>query len=95
MDYEESGAGNIAYLNTEINEELDAELIMKIIDRLDEKFKTFFLLYVVDGYSHRQIGEMLNININTSKWILSEARKKLKPLIQKHYFNESEQGKYY
>lgn len=95
LNYEESKADNIAYLNTEINEQLDAELILKIINRLDDKYKTVFLLYVVDGYSHREIGEILEISNNTSKWLLTEARKKLKPLIQKHYFNEPEAGKYY
>lgn len=93
VDYEE--ASNITYLNTEISEQLDAEIILKIINRLDEKYKTVFLLYVVDGYSHREIGDLLSISNNTSKWLLTEARKKLKPLIQKHYFDESESGKYY
>jgi RNA polymerase sigma-70 factor (ECF subfamily) len=37
-----------------------------------------FNLYTVDGYSHKEIGEMLGINEGTSKWHLSNARKILK-----------------
>ena len=93
--YLEEVESNITYLNVEITENLDTEYILKLIDKINVDHKTVFLLYVVDGYSHKEISEKLNININTSRWHLAEARKAIIPLIQQHYLNESEPGKYY
>lgn len=42
-----------------------------------------FNLYYIDGYKHREIAELLNINENTSKWYLTVAKDKLKEMIYK------------
>ena len=42
-----------------------------------------FLLYAIEGYKHREIGERLNISEGTSKWHLSNARKLLKEKLKK------------
>ncbi len=73
---------------SDILEELDAEDIMKLIHQIDQKHKTVFLLYVVEGFNHKEIGKKLKMSENTSKWHLAQARKKLIPLIEKHYLNE-------
>jgi len=41
-----------------------------------------FVLYAIDGYTHKEIGAQLNISEGTSKWHLSEARKNLIQKIQ-------------
>jgi RNA polymerase sigma-70 factor (ECF subfamily) len=41
-----------------------------------------FTLYVIDGYNHREIGELLEITEGTSKWHLSTARKLLRDRLQ-------------
>ena len=41
-----------------------------------------FNLFVVDGYSHKEIGELLNIEEGTSKWHLNSAREKLKVMLE-------------
>jgi len=38
-------------------------------------------LYLVDGYSHKEIAEMLGVDINTSKSQLSRGRKQLQALL--------------
>jgi RNA polymerase sigma-70 factor (ECF subfamily) len=38
---------------------------------------------VIDGYSHREIGEKLQISEGTSKWHLSTARKLLREKLEK------------
>ena len=43
-----------------------------------EVTKIVFLLYAVEGYSHKEIGEKLDMAEGTSKWHLSNARKHLK-----------------
>ncbi|MBP7507085.1 MAG: sigma-70 family RNA polymerase sigma factor [Prolixibacteraceae bacterium] len=52
------------------------EELLSVIDELPEHHKTVFNLYVIDGYSHNKIAEMLNISTGTSKSHLSRARKK-------------------
>jgi RNA polymerase sigma factor (sigma-70 family) len=44
-----------------------------------------FNLYEIEGYSHREIGEMLAISEGTSKWHLSEAKKKLREKLTSEY----------
>ena len=40
-----------------------------------------FNLYIVDGYSHKEVGQLLDMTEGTSKWHLSSARKRLKKMI--------------
>jgi len=42
-----------------------------------------FNLYVVEGYTHPEIAELLNISTGTSKWHLNNARKQLQNKLQK------------
>lgn len=61
------------------NEEIFGyEEITKLIDGLPEKEREVFVLYAIEGYKHAEISDILNIPEGTSKWILSEARSKLK-----------------
>lgn len=48
--------------------------LMKLITSLPPGFRTVFNLYVVEGYSHKEIAEMLNISETTSRTQLSRAR---------------------
>lgn len=58
-------------------EQLGADEIMKLIHQLPPATHAVFILYAVEGYNHREIAEQLSISEGTSKWHLSEARKKL------------------
>lgn len=58
-------------------EHYDAEHLMRMIDGLPTGYKTVFNLYAIEGYNHREIGEMLEISENTSKSQLSKARRQL------------------
>jgi len=60
----------------------DAEEIELLIQKLPPMSQKVFNLYAIDGYSHKEVGEMLGISDGTSKWHLSFARKKLKEMIQ-------------
>lgn len=46
----------------------------KVIHSLSDGYRTIFKMYVVDGYSHREIADMLNITESTSKSQLSRAK---------------------
>jgi RNA polymerase sigma-70 factor (ECF subfamily) len=58
-------------------EQMGADEIMKLIHKLPPATHAVFVLYAVEGYTHRQIAEKLSISEGTSKWHLSEARKSL------------------
>jgi len=57
--------------------------IMKLIRELSPGYRTVFNLYVVEGYTHKEIGEMLNISEGTSKSQLSRAKVILQDLVKK------------
>jgi RNA polymerase sigma-70 factor (ECF subfamily) len=69
-------------INNAALEEMGAEEIMKLIQKLPPATHAVFVLYAVEGYNHREIGERLNISEGTSKWHLSEARKTLQKQLE-------------
>lgn len=61
-----------------ILEQLEAEDIYRLIQQLPPEQRVVFSMNVVEGYTHREIAELLGINENTSKWRLAEAKKQLR-----------------
>jgi len=58
------------------------EYLLGIIQELPDRYRLVFNLYVIDNYAHKEIAEMLNISIGTSKSNLSRARVILKEKIE-------------
>lgn len=70
---------------SEVNEALSrigCRQIFEEVNKLPEATRKVFNLYVIDGYSHKEIGQMLNVSEGTSKWHLNAARQKLKTFIE-------------
>lgn len=67
--------------------ELESEYLLKMIQQLPQTTAQVFNLYAIDGFKHREIAEMLQMSENTSKWHVSEARKKLQFMLS--VFNET------
>ncbi|MEP3837338.1 MAG: sigma-70 family RNA polymerase sigma factor [Algibacter sp.] len=65
-------------------DELSIDYLLKIIQELPDRYRLIFNLYVLDGYSHKDIAKMLEINIGTSKSNLARARQILKQTIENH-----------
>lgn len=59
-------------------EEVSLDYLLKIIQELPDRYRMVFNLYVLDGYSHREIAKKLNISEGTSKSNLARARQNLK-----------------
>jgi RNA polymerase sigma factor (sigma-70 family) len=61
--------------------------VMSAVQRLSPAYRTIFNLYVLEGYNHNEIAEMLEISVGTSKSNLSKARlnlrKMLLPLVER------------
>ncbi|MFZ4542965.1 MAG: RNA polymerase sigma factor [Saprospiraceae bacterium] len=68
-------------IHESVIDHLSAEEIMVLVRKLSPAYRTVFMMYVVDGYNHREIAELLNINEGTSKSNLSKARIKLQEMI--------------
>jgi len=82
--------GKVSELSEEVEVHVDPEVISKLktadllqeVRRLAPATQAVFNLYGVEGYSHKEIAQLLNISEGTSKWHLSEARKNLQQLIR-------------
>lgn len=63
-------------------ENITLDFLTRIIQELPDRYRLVFNLYVLDGYSHKEIAEMLQINIGTSKSNLARAKAILKEKIE-------------
>lgn len=60
---------------------LTMEKIYAIIGKLPDGYRVIFNMYAIEGYSHKEIAEKLQISVGTSKSQLARARKQLQQLI--------------
>lgn len=61
---------------------LGAKELTAMVQNLPDGYRTVFNLYVIDGYKHREIAEMLSISENTSKTQLLKAKKMLRTQLE-------------
>ena len=72
--------------DTEVNSALvkmDVEQIHALIMQLPPVSQKVFNLYAIDGFSHKEIGNMLGISEGTSRWHLNFSRQRLQEMIIK------------
>lgn len=77
MSYDEHTMENIA-----------AQDILKLIQELPMGYRTVFNLYAIEGFSHKEIGDMLEISEGTSKSQLARARAILQQKVNELFKNE-------
>ena len=68
------------------------DYLLQIIQELPDRYRLVFNLYVLDGYSHKEIANMLKINLGTSKSNLARARQILKQTIENYKTTQSLQS---
>ncbi|UOB15955.1 RNA polymerase sigma factor [Abyssalbus ytuae] len=87
--YRKDGVFDI--INDDIPEEVEVEIdedevsldyLLKLIQELPDRYRLTFSMYVLDGFSHKEIAKMLNISEGTSKSNLARARGILKNKIE-------------
>jgi RNA polymerase sigma-70 factor (ECF subfamily) len=71
--------------------EMAYQEIVTMVQKLSPAYRTVFNLYVMDGYTHEEIAQMLDISTGTSKSNLFKAREHLKVLLKK---NKDEYARY-
>lgn len=69
------------FITPSVLEKLYFEDILQNIRTLPFATQTVFNLSVLDGFTHKEIGEQLNISEGTSRWHLAEAKRKLRELL--------------
>jgi len=72
---------NMPETKSELPDNFDYELVMLIMEKLPENYRVVLMLYAIDGFSHKEISEKLNIPESTSRSSLTRAR----TLLNQHY----------
>ncbi len=70
------------------SEEIPLDFLLKIVQELPDRYRLVFSMYVMDGYQHKEIAEMLGISDGTSKSNLARARMILKNKIEDYNANK-------
>ena len=70
---------------TVTSEIIDEKELLETVEQLPDGYRTVFLLYVVDGYSHKEIAESLRITESTSRSQFFKARNLLQKKLSSYY----------
>jgi RNA polymerase sigma factor (sigma-70 family) len=70
-------------IDPEIISTMKSAHLLHLVRKLAPATQTVFNLFIMEGYSHKEIAQLLHISDGTSKWHLSEARKNLQTMINK------------
>jgi len=71
------------YVHKDHADKLYYDQLLKLVQALPDATRTVFNMYVMEGFTHKEIGKILGISEGTSKWHLSEGRRVLKEKIEK------------
>ncbi|MDJ1498714.1 sigma-70 family RNA polymerase sigma factor [Cytophagaceae bacterium DM2B3-1] len=72
----------------DIVSQISSQELLALINQLPEGYRLVFNLYVVEGFTHREIADMLQIAEGTSKSQLAKAKNYLKDLLHKYSISE-------
>ena len=74
---------NLAEDSEDVFSSFGARDIMFMVQKLPDGYRAVFNLYVVEGYSHKEIGDLMGISESTSKSQLSRAKAALRKLLER------------
>ncbi|OFY35585.1 MAG: hypothetical protein A2W91_07920 [Bacteroidetes bacterium GWF2_38_335] len=80
-DVEINNIGQEDVIENDITSMMSHNEMLDVIQQLPEGYRVVFNMYAIEGYSHKEISEMLNISENTSKTQLLKARRTLQKKI--------------
>jgi RNA polymerase sigma-70 factor (ECF subfamily) len=66
----------------QVDDTVTIEDVKMAIEQLPEKYKYVVMLYLIEGYDHNEISEILNISEVASRTQLSRAKQKLQTLLK-------------
>lgn len=71
---------------TDAVDHLAEEDLMNLLTKIPAGCRTVFNLFVIEGYSHKEIAEMLGVSEGTSKSQLNAAKTRLKEMVNSLYY---------
>ena len=80
---------NFTELATPELTELEEADLLHLLTLIPEGCRTVFNLFVIEGFSHKEIAELLQISEGTSKSQLNASKTKLKDLVNKMYYQKA------
>jgi RNA polymerase sigma factor (sigma-70 family) len=81
-DFEINNEEQIEDADIEVEtDDVPLDFLLKIVQELPDRYRLVFSMYVLDGYTHKEIGELLGISDGTSKSNLARGRAILKAKI--------------
>ncbi len=69
----------------QVLERLMEDDLMMLLSKLPVGYRTVFNLHVIEGYSHKEIAEILKIETSTSRSQLTKAKQRLRKIIRENY----------
>ena len=69
--------------NNDVISQISAQEILALVQQLPPAYRLVFSLYAIEGYSHREIADLMGIQEGTSKSNLRDARRKLQAMIKR------------
>ncbi len=67
-------------------DQLHVQKIKEAMMKLPDGFRTVFSLYLIEGYDHKEIGQILGISESTSKSQLNRAKVKVRELLNQEVY---------
>lgn len=80
-DIEENESGYSSTVNKPIHD-MSLQELVKVLQELPSGYRSVFNLYVLEGRTHKEVGEVLNISPNTSKTQLMKAKQMMQAKVQ-------------
>ncbi|MEE9371688.1 MAG: sigma-70 family RNA polymerase sigma factor [Saprospiraceae bacterium] len=74
----------------DINDKMNAQELIKMIQKLPVGYRIVFNMYVLEGYKHKEIADILGITVSTSKTQLFKAKKILQKEVEFLFQNDYE-----
>ena len=69
-------------VDSNVESKMQTDVLLDLVQQLPDGYRTVFNLYAIEGYTHKEIGEMLEIAENTSKSQYSRARGILRNMLK-------------
>lgn len=73
---------SVALQDENVLQHLAGEDLTRLVQELPLGFRLVFNMYAIEGYSHKEIAEILDISVSTSKSQLSRARSALRKQLE-------------
>lgn len=85
FEFDELDESKVENINLEVSNDYESKEAMQLLDHLEGSQRIIFNLFFVEGYSHKEIGEMLDMKEVTCRSIYHRAKSKLKNAYEKIY----------